>query len=78
MVYPLVLMEQNQSEQANNLWTFIDYLSEGVLVLDRQQVIVAANTASEQIFGCAASELIGKHCSEVLGCRDLATATPLC
>jgi PAS domain S-box-containing protein len=78
MVYPLVLMEQNQSEQANNLWTFIDYLSEGVLVLDRQQVIVAANTASEQIFGCASSELIGKHCSEVLGCRDLATATPLC
>jgi PAS domain S-box-containing protein len=71
-------METKQLTQPHNLFSFIDYLAEGVLVLDHTQVAVAANQALERILGWSVSELVGKSCKAVLGCHDLASATPLC
>jgi PAS domain S-box-containing protein len=71
-------MEQLKLEQTNHLWEFIEYLAEGVLVLDHNLMVVAANQAVERMLGWKGSELIGRYCQNILCCQDLATNTPLC
>jgi PAS domain S-box-containing protein len=51
----------------------IDSLSDAVVVVDRQQRLVAANAQYIQCFGMRRSDLIGSRCTEVLHCpEDLA------
>ena len=51
---------------------FLEYLAEGVLVVDRHRVIRAANQALERMSGWRVEELLGKSC------QDLESPTPMC
>lgn len=46
---------------------FLEHLSDGVLVLDRQMVIRAVNRALEKLLGWTPAELIGRTCSDFFG-----------
>jgi PAS domain S-box-containing protein len=46
---------------------FLEHLSDGVLVLDRQMVIRAVNGALEKLLGWTPSELIGRTCADFFG-----------
>ncbi len=48
-----------QKEQLEKL---VDSIDEGVLVVDREDVVVAANQAAAQLLGKTSQELIGKAC----------------
>ncbi|HEX2914950.1 MAG TPA: PAS domain-containing sensor histidine kinase [Chloroflexia bacterium] len=57
---------------------FLEYLSDGVLVLNRQYHIVAVNSALEQMVGWKSEELVGELCLRIFGCQHLDNGEPLC
>ena len=57
---------------------FLEHLSDGVMVLDTQNLIIATNRAFTRILGWESAEIIGKPCSQFLGCQDPNSGTPLC
>ncbi|MEI6046653.1 MAG: PAS domain-containing sensor histidine kinase [Chloroflexota bacterium] len=57
---------------------FLEYLAEGVLVLDHERIIRAVNSALERMLGWSASELIGLHCTDLFGCQHPHSRTSLC
>jgi PAS domain S-box-containing protein len=57
---------------------FLEYLAEGVLILDNQRIIRAVNSALERMLGWNASELVGLHCNELFGCQHPHSRTSLC
>jgi PAS domain S-box-containing protein len=72
-------MEQNTNlTESNPLLGFLEYLAEGVLVVDQHRVIRAANQVLERMLGWKAEELVGRKCQETLACQDLASAAPMC
>ncbi len=72
-------MEQNTSPtEQNPLLGFLEYLAEGVLVVDSHRVIRAANQVLERMLGWKVAELVGRKCHETLACQDLASAAPMC
>lgn len=50
---------------------FINHLSDGVLVLNAQRQIIAANPAMENLLELTAGEMFGKSCVQVIGCPAL-------
>lgn len=48
---------------------FIEYLTEGVLVLNEQNLIVTVNSALEKLLEQPAEFLTGKSCTEVINCQ---------
>jgi PAS domain S-box-containing protein len=57
---------------------FLEYLSDGVLVLDSRLVIRAVNPALETLLGFKADEMLGQTCRELLSCRHSPQATGEC
>ena len=55
--------------------TFIEYLAEGVLILDGQRKIIAVNSALEKLLEKPASHLLGQNCFEVINCQASHNAT---
>jgi PAS domain S-box-containing protein len=58
--------------------TIVDTLQDGLLVVDPQGTILAANKAAERVTGYEPDELIGKSCRllNCTGCKLLGTAVP--
>lgn len=48
----------------------IDQLSEALVLYDRNQVLVGANRAAEQLLGVPAESLVGRHCGDVFQCVE--------
>lgn len=48
---------------------FLEYLSDGVLVLDKDRVILAANPAFIKMFGFQAAEIAGQTCYSLFNCQ---------
>ncbi len=57
---------------------FIEYLSDGVLILDAQQVIRAVNPALENLLGLKAAEMLGQTCRELFNCQHAPQDTEEC
>src|SRR5689334_12714124 len=57
---------------------FLEYLGEGVIVVDNERKILMVNSALENLLGWKASELVGQHCLDYLCCQHPDTATFLC
>jgi PAS domain S-box-containing protein len=57
---------------------FLEYLSDGVLVLDSRLVVRAVNSALETLLGFKAEEIIGQTCRELFNCRHSPQATDEC
>src|SRR5690242_17393529 len=57
---------------------FLEYLTEGVLVLDGDRNIRAVNSALERMLGWSAAELVGLHCHNLFGCQHPTSGTSLC
>lgn len=71
-------MTEGFDREASANLGFLEYLAEGVLILDGERVIQAANSALIRMVGWSAEELVGKHCREIFCCQHPATATFLC
>lgn len=58
--------------------TIVDTLQDGLLVVDPQGIILAANQAAERVTGYGTDELIGKSCRllNCTGCKLLGTTVP--
>jgi signal transduction histidine kinase len=48
---------------------FLEYLSDGVLILDDRQVIQGINPALENLLGLKAGEMVGQTCPALFGCQ---------
>lgn len=48
---------------------FIEYLAEGVLILDGERKIIAVNSALEKLLEQPASQLLGQYCFEAINCQ---------
>ncbi|HEX2911117.1 MAG TPA: ATP-binding protein [Chloroflexia bacterium] len=73
------MAKQGFSEQVDPTGLgFLEYLTEGVLILDQQRSIKAINSAMTRLTGWSAEELIGKQCSQFFCCQHPGTATFLC
>lgn len=48
---------------------FIEYLAEGVLILDGQRKIIAVNSALEKLLERPAGQLLGQYCFEAINCQ---------
>lgn len=57
---------------------FLEYLGEGVMVLDNQRKILMVNSALENLLGWKASELVGLLYLNYICCQHLTTGTFLC
>ncbi len=57
---------------------FLEYLADGVLILDSERTIIAVNSALERLVGWSANELIGQACHTFMGCQHPGTANGLC
>jgi signal transduction histidine kinase len=57
---------------------FLEYLGEGVIVLDNERKILMVNSALENLLGWKASELVGQPCLQYICCQHPATGTFLC
>lgn len=57
---------------------FLEYLAEGVMILDSDRVIRAVNSALERMLGWSAAELYGVSCQQIFGCQHPITTTSLC
>jgi signal transduction histidine kinase len=57
---------------------FLEYLSDGVLVLDTRLVIRAVNPALETLLGFKADEMLGQTCRELFNCQHSPQATREC
>lgn len=57
---------------------FLEYLGEGVIVLDNERKILMVNSALENLLGWEAAELEGQHCLDYLCCQHPETGTFLC
>ena len=44
----------------------IEFSSDAALAIDSESRVVAWNHKSEQLFGYSATEVVGKHCGDVL------------
>jgi signal transduction histidine kinase len=57
---------------------FLEYLSDGVLVLNQHQQIVAANHVATRILGWSNQELVGEFCYKLLNCQHSFNGQALC
>ena len=58
---------KEEVEKADQLWSLtFDAISDLVLIIDKNHVIVKANKAFSEFAGCKTEDLIGKHCFEVV------------
>ena len=57
---------------------FLEYLAEGVMILDSERVIRAVNSSLERMLGWGASELFGVRCQDIFDCQHPITTTTLC
>ena len=57
---------------------FLEYLSDGVLVLNQQQQIVAANHVATRILGWSNQELVGEFCHNLFSCQHSFSGQGLC
>jgi PAS domain S-box-containing protein len=65
-------------EKQSSLLGFLEYLTEGVMVVDASRTIVAANNSLLRMLGYAEDELVGRQCLEIMGCQHPDSATSLC
>ena len=74
-------MEENMAQPNHNISTFapgfLEYLSDGVVVLDKQQQIVTVNKAATHILGWAKAELVGQLWPELLHEQPSLISQPL-
>jgi NtrC-family two-component system sensor histidine kinase KinB len=68
----------NPTDNTNPAMGFLEYLAEGVLVVDEQRVICSVNRSLERMLGWTPEELIGQQCLDIFDCLDLESAAPLC
>src|SRR3954447_11116508 len=52
------------------LESVFERLPEAVILYDSALVITGVNRAAERLFALPASQIIGHHCREILGCGD--------
>lgn len=57
---------------------FLELLSEGVIVIDADQLVVGVNSAFERLLGWKEGELLGKPCHLFFGCQDYGSGTGMC
>jgi signal transduction histidine kinase len=57
---------------------FLEYLTEGVLILDETRTIRAVNKSLENMLGWKAAQLVGRPCQDIFDCQHPDTATVLC
>src|SRR5690349_10716894 len=57
---------------------FLEHLTDGVMVVDIQNRVIAINQALTRLLGWEGAEMLGKPCSLFLGCQDPNSGTPLC
>lgn len=57
---------------------FLEYLSDGVLILNHQHQIVAANSSAINLLMWDTHDLIGRLCEEILGCEHLTKGKQFC
>lgn len=57
---------------------FLNYLGDGVMVLDNSRKILMVNPALENLLGWKAAEMVGQYCFSYLCCQHPATGTYLC
>ncbi len=57
---------------------FLEFLGEGVMVLDSERQIMMVNSALVNLLGWPAEELIGQACFRFFGCQHPGTGTSLC
>ena len=55
----------------------IEFSSDAALAIDSESRVVAWNHKSEQLFGYSATEVVGKHCGDVLR-TAIHQGAPLC
>src|SRR4051794_19392156 len=67
-----------ESQPAEPELGFLEYLAEGVLILDQDCRIKAVNQALVRMLGWSAQELIGQNCYEVRGGRHPVAGTAVC
>ncbi len=61
---------QNSMENQAPALGFLEYLAEGVMILDSDRVIRAVNSALERMLGWSAAELYGVSCQQIFGCHQ--------
>jgi PAS domain S-box-containing protein len=57
---------------------FLEFLGEGVMVLDSNRNIIMVNSALENLLGWSAAELTGQTCFKFFDCQHPGTGTSLC
>ena len=77
-VYGSLMGNENTLEKSESILGFLEFMAEGVMVLDNSRIIRATNSALERMFGWSEAELVGKLCLDVFGCQHPDSATSLC
>lgn len=57
---------------------FLEYLSEGVIIVDNERIIRSVNSALLQLTKWSEAELVGKRCLDFFQCQSPVTNTSLC
>ncbi len=57
---------------------FLEFLSEGVMVIDSAKQIVGVNTAFERLLGWTEAELVGQPCQHFLNCDEPDSGNSYC
>src|SRR5437764_9032385 len=57
---------------------FLEFLGEGVMVLDSDRQVIMVNSALENLLGWTGEELTGQPCFRFFGCHHPGTGTSLC
>ncbi|WP_342396420.1 PAS domain-containing sensor histidine kinase [Candidatus Chlorohelix sp.] len=77
-VYSSLMSNENALEQSESLLGFLEFMAEGVMVLDNSRIIRAINSSLVRMFGWSEADLVGKLCLDIFGCQHPDSATSLC
>ena len=71
-------IQDEAMEKRSPILGFLEYLAEGVMILDSERIIRAVNSSLERMLGWSASELFGVRCQDIFDCQHPITSTSLC
>lgn len=71
MQQELTLRVDQLADGNNRLKTILGSMTEGVIAIDADQIILLANTASGQLLGFSTADALGRSLQEVVRCRPL-------
>ena len=58
--------EESLAESEEHLRSVLDNVGEGIMTVDQRGIVQSVNAAAEQVFGYAATEVLGQHCGMLI------------